>query len=241
MKNILYATVVAAIVCLAGCENDPYLYRDSSSRLYLGQTTSYGIVDSIVGTFRSVDNAATTMDLEIPVSVTGVTASYDRTFLLEVVPGDGTNVSPSDYVLNPMVVPANVFKFNYKVTVKRQVTGMDITKSPTYARLKLRLVGNENFQLGGYPDSVSFKVVWCDFLTQPATWSNISGYVGAFSQAKYKFIIDVTGETEFSKYRNNYVRLLALQATLKKALMDYNEAHPGAPYLNDNGQPLTIP
>jgi hypothetical protein len=70
--------------------------------------------------------------------------------------------------------------------------------------------------------------------------------VGNFSQAKYRFIIDVLGVTEFTRYQGNINILLAVQATLKSALKEYNENPANAgrpegwPYLDDNGTPLTF-
>jgi hypothetical protein len=108
-----------------------------------------------------------------------------------------------------------------------------------------RSAANEHFE-PGVPGTSTFTVIWCDFLTRPETWSFIN-VVGPFSQARYKFIIDTTGETEFSAYQKGALKARTLLYTLREALAKYN-ADPsntgrpeGWPYLDDDGTPLVFP
>ncbi|MDR1414440.1 MAG: DUF4843 domain-containing protein, partial [Odoribacteraceae bacterium] len=135
------------------------------------------------------------------------------------------------------VIPANAFSARIPVVVKKEIPGLNLRT--TMARLTLRFMPNEHF-LAAVPDTDIFKVLWSDFLTRPDSWTYfIEQNLGAFSQARYKFIIDNTGETDFSRYQSNLPMIQALQSYLRKTLAEYNAAHQ-QPYLDDDNTPLTF-
>lgn len=198
--------------------------------------------DSAESTFMLKPATAESDTLYVVANITGKTASTDRSFKLEVVQ-DSSNVSAADYTLGATIMPANAYSVRIPVIVKKNVPGLDLKKQR--AKLFFRFVPNENF-LTGQPTRNMFRVFWFDFLARPASWSAIQSVAGNFSQAKYRFIIDELGVTEFNRYQSNINLQLALQATLRKALKDYNDNPANAgrpegwPYLNDDGNPLTF-
>ena len=101
----------------------------------------------------------------------------------------------------------------------------------------------------GANEKQQYKLLWCNYLIQPAWWNLFSYYGGPFSQARYQFILDYYGDVnlyemgvakEGASYPDNYNILFAFVAELIDLLNEYNEQHPGEPYLNDNGQPLAF-
>jgi hypothetical protein len=246
MRKLIILFTVLAGGLLPGCDKQEYLYQDISSRIWLGQKIAEGNItytrDSVVTSFMLKPAAAQFDTLYVVANVTGKTAATDRPFTLEVVK-DSTNVAPGDYTVGATIMPANSFIAQIPVIVKKNVPGLNLKKER--AKLVFRFVPNEHF-LQGEPTRIMFRIVWYDFLAQPASWFILQPMVGNFSQAKYRFIIDVLGVTEFTKYQNNFNIQLAVQATLRSALKAYNENPANAgrpegwPYLDDNGTPLTF-
>ncbi|MBO9561133.1 MAG: DUF4843 domain-containing protein [Niastella sp.] len=241
---IICAVLVAYLT--PGCKKQEYLYRDISSRIWLGLRTSSTnpnpFTDSAVTTFMLKPATAESDTLYIAANLTGKPAAIDLPFVLEVVK-DSSNVSPADYTLGATIMPANSFVAMIPVIVKKNVPGLNLKKER--AKLVFRFVPNEYF-LNEQPNRNMFRLAWFDFLARPNSWSYIELFVGPFSQARYRFIIDVLGETQFDRYRGNLNLQLAVQASLRKALKDYNEDPANAgrpegwPYLNDDGTPLTF-
>jgi hypothetical protein len=239
MKTLFYALLAGLL--LVGCENEEYLYRDVSSRIWLGETYTSGPLiitrDSTTLSFMMFDPATEEDTLYVTANVTGDKADYPRPFILEIVE-DETNVPASAYVMGETVIPPGAFSVRVPVLVKRTVPGMNL--KTTMARLSLHFVPNEHF-LNAVPDTDTFKVLWSDYLTQPDSWTYyITSNLGAFSQARYKFIIDNAGETDFSRYQSNLPMIQALQSYLRKTLAAYNAEHPTEPYLDDDETPLTF-
>lgn len=246
MKHSILIYILAACTALTACENDAYLYRDITNRIWLGRRDTTGPVintrDSSVSSFLILPATQEKDTLYVQANVTGLQAPVDRPFTLAVV-GELTNVSSSDYTIGETVIPANSFTGQVPVIVNKNVPGLDLKKER--AQLILRFVPNENFQYGA-PGTDTFRVVWYNFLPMPDGWTSIQSILGPFSQARYKFILDFFGELNFERYRGNTNLQLGLQSALKKALRDYNqdpanEGRPeGWPYLNDDGTPLTF-
>jgi hypothetical protein len=240
MKKII--TILVVLPCLlAGCENNENFYSDVP-RVWVGEGTVQARVDSVVHSFKIIDATLQADTLYIPLHVMGNSAPVDRTVAVEVVTETST-VPASAYSIGEASIPANAFSGQIPVVIQRAVPGLDLTSES--ARLALRLVTNEYFE-PGIPGTSTYTVIWCDFLTQPATWSFIAA-VGPFSQARYKFIIDTTGEVEFSAYEKGQYRVRTLLYRLREALASYN-ANPdnagrpeGWPYLDDDGTPLVFP
>lgn len=246
MRKIIILFTLLSGWALPGCEKKEYLYQDVSSRIWLGRRDKVGagtaISDSSVSSFVLKPVTAEYDTLYITANVTGLSTTTDRPFVLEVVK-DSTNVAADDYTIGTAVIPANSFIAQVPVIVKKKVQSLNLVKER--AKLVFRFLPNQYF-LNGEPNRDMFRIVWYNFLAQPASWTVIQSVVGNFSQAKYRFIIDVLGITDFTRYSGNFNVLLGIQATLRKALKEYNENPANAgrpegwPYLDDNGTPLVF-
>ena len=259
MKKLLFHIFIFALAggVFGSCENKEYLYRDISARLYLSseswvdgpQTLS---ADSLRFSFRLLDDDQQEATVWFVAHLTGQAADRDREFALEVV-ADSTNVSQGEYSIGATVLPAGAFEVRVPVIIKRDVAGLDLTDvaGNVTARLMVRVAPNENF-LAGPPDYYGalspmnfqyFTVTWCDYLTRPVSYNRtIEQAIGPFSQARYKFYIDFTGETEFYDY-NDIGRANALAAALRQALQEYNalaDSENRPHYLDDDGTELTF-
>ncbi len=232
---------------LSGCSHDKgFLYQDVSSRLWLGRLVTVGpqsyTVDSLESSFKRLPARQQTDTLYVTAYLTGLPSAEDRPFQLEAVV-DSSNVPADAYKIGAAVLPANAFSAMVPVVVQRNAGELDLAK--VKARLVVRLVPNAFF-LTGVPGTEEFKLLWSDFLPEPPEWGRLVLYLGPFSQARYKFILDFYGEIDFQRFVGNINLDLGLQSTLRKILRDYN-ADPtnagrteGWPYLDDNGSPLTF-
>lgn len=245
MKQLIYIFALWFCFTLGGCENKEYLYCDESSRIWLGLYDTIGNLiyfrDSVQFSFMLSDNGLAEDTLYIMAHVTGLSAAQDRPFRLEVIEEE-TNVSDSYYRLGDPVVPANALEAAVPVIVSKNIPGLNLREES--ARVAFRFVPNEYFLAGEY-DLTYFKVVWCNFLTIPDTWTYwITSHLGPFSQARYKFIIDHTGIMDFSRYEFNSGATTALVAKLREYLAGYNadpanrDREEGWPYKDDDGSDL---
>lgn len=238
MKKLYYVLLMGCF--FSACENAPYLYQDVARIWLSGDEEQGATADSLFYSFRLYDFDVVEADLNLVVNLTGDAVAYDRSFALEVV-DSLTNVPEDAYNIGESVLPAGAFQAVVPVKVKRSVTGLDL--SHENAKLTLRVVPSDELGLG-VEEFDTYSLVWCDYLVEPESWSIISYYIGPFSQARYKFIIDFTGYTDFSEFNNDYNGQLWLQGILNDYLEAYNsdpanEGRPeGWPYQNDNGDPL---
>ncbi len=252
MEKLIYRrrTILTqiAIICILGlavsitsCENEEYLYKGTTDTVWLsGDIMQEATKDSVLYSFKVYDSSVTEATLNLIVNLTGKASQQDRSFKLEIVE-DETNITPNDYEIGTTVLPAGAYSVTIPIKVKRNASSLDIKK--TAAKLTLRVI--EGGELGvSITERNKYSFVWCDYLIKPSSWSNIQSYVGPFSQARYKFIIDYTGLVNFDEFENDMNRVLGLQSLLLRLLEKYNNdpananREEGWPYKNDNGEPL---
>ncbi len=235
----LWAAIMG-VLSFTACDNDSYLYKDTAKIWLSGDEEQNATEDSVFYSFKIYSSDVTEANLNVVVNLTGEAVDKDRAFKLEVV-DEETNVPAEAYQLGSFVLPANAYKATVPVKVQRKVSALDLTKET--AKLTLKVVATDDLGVG-VGDYSTYKLVWCDYLIKPSSWNAISYYIGPFSQARYKFIIDFTGYTDFSEFSGDYNRIIWFQGYLKSLLRQYNEdpanegREEGWPYLNDNGEAL---
>ena len=228
---------------MMSCENEEYLYKATTDSIWLsGDPDQEAKEDSVLYSFKIYNSDVKEHVMNLIVNLTGEAADHDRPFKLEVV-NEETNVAPGDYEIGSTVLPAGKYKVTVPIKVKRTASGFDLSKKA--AKLTLRVADSDNIGIGRVERS-KYSILWCDYLIRPASWSAIEYYIGPFSQARFKFIIDFTGYTDFTEFENDYNRIIGFQGLLLKLLNQYNSdpanagREEGWPYLNDNGEPLQI-
>ncbi|MDR1414524.1 MAG: hypothetical protein LBI96_01830, partial [Odoribacteraceae bacterium] len=87
MKKTIYALLAA--LAFVGCENEEYLYRDISARLWLGERYTSGNMtytrDSTTLSFMMLDADIMEDTLYITANVTGDRAPVPRPFTLVII------------------------------------------------------------------------------------------------------------------------------------------------------------
>ena len=92
MKRIYIILIIVMFGLFVACENDPYLYNDVD-RIWLGGSVR---TDSLFYSFRLYDLDVAEAVVNVAVHLTGLPASTDRYFTLEVV-DSLTNVPAEAY------------------------------------------------------------------------------------------------------------------------------------------------
>jgi hypothetical protein len=225
---------------IASCENEKNTFSDRSSIRIGGDSEQSATADSVIFSFQTQGEEITRYDVNLKVYIAGTSAGTDRSFVLEIV-DTASNAPVSAYALGAFTIPANAYEATIPVTVNRTVSGIDLTQNTAY--LTFQVKENENFAVGA-EEYARYKIVWCDYLIKPAWWKQgvMDSYVGPFSQARYKFILDYYGDLDLFEmgiandgaYPADYDKLFALSTDLINLLNGYNATH-ATPYMNDDG------
>lgn len=242
-RYIFFAVLAAAF--LTACKQDGYLYYSDVSRIRFDVTT-----DTLKRyTFYYEDASVTEDTVFFNIIAIGGVKSTDRTFTLvqEQLP-DEVNAEPGKHYVafnDPRAAKNYVIRAG---TVQSQVPVIllrDASLRSESVKLKFVVQSDDNFQLGE-PNLLWRKVEITDKLSQPASWDSwmVSNALGKYSVTKHEFMIQTTGnkwDTEFIAWlRSDDGPRKYYQTTLKTALIDYNNAHPGNPLTDEFGDPVVF-
>lgn len=183
----------------------------------------------------------------IKVKIMGNTASRNRVIHGRTIATGTTAQEGVHYDLIDGFIPADSI-YGYMPVVLRRTSDL-LNKSVT---LKLGIAATADFKPGVAEDSI-FTLTWSDNVVKPTNWDGIISlnyYFGAYSDAKWRFIILTTGVQSFPLQQSSRVppaageyssaAMLDINRVLKAALAEYNRTHD--PDLTDeSGNLVTFP
>jgi hypothetical protein len=190
-------------VFFTGCkQNEPMDFADDG-RIYfyehdISLTTTAARVYEKNFSFAILSESLTEADAKINVRIMGRVSDKDRIFQARVV-ADSSSVNVEQYYkLHDGVVKAGEIDSYLPVTIYRTPNMKD-----EIVKLYFEIVATGDFGDNVYNGN-AFILRVSDKLMKPSTWTLfIDQYLGAYSDNKYKFIIDVLGITEFPFTRSN--------------------------------------
>lgn len=254
----LFIPIILIILGISSCKQDAYFLFNDVARIQFGPdiariySASYNMADTTKNFTFYYNSATSTQDTTFfDIYAIGGPTSSDRAYSLKQIQlTDGTTnaVSGTDYkaFTDPTVAGKYVIKAGqvhaFAPIVMLRNAGLK-TKTVT---LKFTLDENENFKMGE-ATNLWRKVIFTDRLSQPTAWSTsiTQYYFGAYSVTKHAFMIQVTGQkwdqTFMSTVTSDYAQLQYYISSVKHALVDYNNAHPGNPMKDENGQLIVMP
>lgn len=202
--------------------------------------------DSVTYSFAIKANSLMTDTIKVPLRIMGNARDKDRTVAIQTV-AENTTATSQQYTILPTIVKAGSFITDIPVLVKRTP---DMKTSEV--RILLEIAASTDF-LPGVPNTTAttsraggatqYLVKINDFLTKPSNWESVlSTYFGAYSQVKYKFIIDVTGRTEFPITGQDVVspsQFLFYKKLCREALETYNTTN--GQLIDEFGMIVTFP
>jgi hypothetical protein len=137
--------------------------------------------------------------MSVYVHLMGNPVDYDRPISVEVVSDSNTTATPDQYrVLEGARVPANDTCGRIYVEVKNpNLLGI----AASNLSLRIRLVGNDYFKIGGFLTYDAINLTWTTDLVQPETWRAMRFFfTSVYSSNVYRAIIASTGLLEFWYY-----------------------------------------
>lgn len=254
MKKIKYILLSAMVALgMTSCSENEREYFDtnySALNIWLGTQTS--AQDSVIYNYSYRLGEGT---VPFQVRVTGLPADHDREFVLEAFDGDLSEAEGS-YTLDKYVLPAGEITASFAITFNSQKLKNKESFKSRDGHLKLRVKENTNFATGAGELSV-LNIVLKNDISKPATWDgsswmNHQTYFGAYSRAKYQFMIQTLNyknpdftiawgsfmgyDEETNSISYQYATVLAQY--LQQKLEEYNAEH--GTIVDDSGTPISF-
>jgi hypothetical protein len=240
--------ICAALLLLinaGGCkENEKFYYDGDSSALniWLGQENV--VSDSIVYNFAYQKDFDSLM---FYVRLTGLPVDRDRAFTLEAVEGD-------IYAEQEYVLKSGEYKASFPLYFTKP-EGPEFKEQSGRVIFKMR--ENEYFKEGARETSQLY-IILKNSVGKPENWDaatypyrTLATYFGTYSDAKYSFIIQTTGKSNFKVYYTTSpstqlaadeitsIEAAFLQSQCKIALLEYNALH--GDLLDENNEKVIFP
>jgi len=235
--------VLIGILTILSCEQEETMMYDTdrASINFSGSLAQYSFLKT----------GLLTDTVKIPFTINGMAFDMDRSATLEVVV-DSTNAVAADYEILSKTVKAGEFNGLLLVKVNRP-------QGDTFddRRVYFRVVDGDDF-LVGLPSRTDYELQLTNKLTPAYRWTPTGWkskyFLGSYSTAYYKFLMEATGETEYPYpwavpgYNNdqkwNSAEKNAFIAKAKAELKKYNESIAPDVLLHDDGlaegQPVVI-
>lgn len=159
--------------------------------------------------------------VNIKVQLMGIPDGRDRVFRAKAVADSTTAQSPLHYTILEGVMKANEYTAFLPVVIRRTEDTRE-----RYVTLLLRMADTDDLRVGNQ-DALTFRLNWGDILMKPEHWPY---YFGSYSINKYRFAIDVLGQTDWpqaSRTQDMEVEGVYSAAQLQLFAAQLNEAYIG--------------
>ena len=234
-RHILSACM--AVAMLSACENDKFYYQDEPRVRLVGDEHLTLGADSLELSFTTY--AADEVQVKVDACIMGSVANHDRTVSIEIDEAR-TTASPTLYSVPPTVtVPAGENKGTFFVTL-RNASELQSRAVALYIKTSV----SDDFAVGVNEEN-HLLMRWSDIIVRPLYWADIEEHFGAYSNVKYRFMLDCLVAKGFAATLNpaaglNWADLHNYNIVFANMLKDYNAAHPGAPLTDENGALVTF-
>ena len=158
-----------------------------------------------------------THDVSFYVSLTGIPATEDLTYEVEVV-DSLTTADPVDYEMpENLIFPAGQVVSVMNIRCKN--VRPELESQRVYVTFRIK--GNENFQ-PGLEGKQTVRIAFDNIKSKPLWWTgDLEEYVlGAYSDKKFELLVQFTGENDWSDFSLSQARDLTIQ--FKVYLIEYN-------------------
>lgn len=251
-NTTIFAIAAIVFLLLSSCEKPLDAAYEQDARIYFFERQNDPQQTRITNrsfSFLLEPSTVTRDTVFIKVKTMGNPAAHDR-FTLGQAIAEGTNaVEGVDYDFIPGLIPAGEVVGNLPIILYRTERS-----KTTDLLLNLTIAETPDFKVGVIEDD-RFTFTWSDKISKPGNWDTpnfgIVYIFGAYSEAKYRFIIDVLGIADFNLQtcarcplvpgEYTYAAMLDFKAQLTEALQAYNRANPGNPIIDEiTGMPISF-
>ncbi|MDR2815317.1 MAG: DUF4843 domain-containing protein [Proteiniphilum sp.] len=244
MKRFKFIYLLLLVLIVTACSQNEMLKYENEPAVYF-DGAGYSKVDSINHSFFLLNSDILKDTILVRVNTMGELSSQARPVaIVQTNAGDsaaavaGVHYVPfDDASLKPLLqVPAGKEYVDIPVVFIRDES-LDSLK----VRLELALVTNEYFR-PGIVEKQRFVLTTTDLIEKPGAWD--SRWYFAFGRSwgpvKMRFIIDITGYTDWNTVPTDMTMLTYFGALAKQRLLEYNAAHPDNPLREANGNLVTF-
>ncbi len=179
----LYLLLSSFILLFVACDENERMIYEAKPALYFPNFTN---TDSLNFSFTMVGGVDESK-LIAGVKLLGQTLLEDKAFRI-VVDTSSTAIEGVHYEPfgTACIFPKNIVVFNLPITL---IKAADLSTGTV--SLNLRLVSNENFDIG-YENKTYMQIRITNRLVKPSFWdSNLALYLGVYSKVKHQKAIDV--------------------------------------------------
>ena len=248
-RTLLILSVIGLTGLLSSCEKEIDTYEDDPQLYFFERATDLLQTRITSKSFSFVALASTVLTdtVKIKVKTMGLAANRDRVMRGVTVKAGTTAIEGVNYAFIDGVIKAGQVEGYLPVVLYRTE---NIKTTTLYLNLAIANAGD--FKPGVVEDQ-AFSLAWSDDLVKPSNWDgfiSLSSYFGTYSKVKYRFIIDVTGVTDFPLQQSGRNPLLPgeysavmmndVKLRIKTALAAYNASH-AKPLTDENEVPVTFP
>lgn len=242
-NSIFLFLSILSMIYISSCKEYDALQYENDPALYF-VNDNYGQKDSLDHSFFLVPGDGPDT-VYVQLHTMGELSDSDRPFVLEQTNGNDPDAAKPGVhyvafddpaVSKYFVVPAHSVSVNLPIIFIR-----DESLNTSKVRLALRIVPNDYFRLG-IPEWTTFVLKTTAEAVKPALWdTRWKYYFGpSWGSVKMKFIIDVTGYTNWDYYPNDSGFLNYLEAKVLSRFQEYNEANPDNPLKEADGTLVTF-
>jgi hypothetical protein len=168
-------------------------------------------------------------------------AASDKPRTISVKAGAGTTARKGiDYELPDMILPAGQLTVLYPIVLLNSPEMLNKTFRlvAEVAESKDLVSGATGTEIGGTITLKNVRVDITNQIVKPTYWPSIEGAFGLFSVTKFKFMIQVTGLTDFSEEAIGIDGYYNLPVKLRNALAEYEAIN--GPLINESGNRVTF-
>jgi hypothetical protein len=234
MKYKITTLLLAAVACLAGCNEEEIPLYSGGNHL---QFVKNILADSTTVAFLLYQGKAE-VDAPVIVKTTGAGYPVETSYKISVDREHSTAIEGTHFRM-----PTTT---SFKPGATRDTTAITFIRVPAMKtdafRLVLRVEANGAFTPGQeeyrhFVFVVHDKIAPPDWWVAPTAFRIRDYYLGTYSDRKYEKFIEVTGVADLTGATPSELRVLSLQL---KYWLDAYEAEHGEPYREENGDPMTV-
>lgn len=232
MKTKILVSLFCMAILLACKKNEHNTGFNGGARIFF---EPYQFSDSLSHSFANYP-AANEKEILLPLRIMGKLEDRNRTVQVEI-DQQATTALATEYEIGSITIPAGAIIGNVPLKIKNSQR-LETEK----VELTLKLKASDDFGVepekpGKLNEMVKFRVIWTNILEKPADWP--SNLWGGYSKVKHRLVIELTGQSQYSGTEWTATGLAyQIMGVCNEWLLAYNNDHPGAPYVDENGKQI---
>jgi Domain of unknown function (DUF4843) len=214
-KYILYSLCCLSTLGFMSCKKSSLEVYQNNPRMFFSQA-------EVVYSFATKSSKLLQDTVLFRLNYIGLSLNAALDAKISVVAQKTTATAGTDYeLLDKYFMPAKKFSDSLRVVVKR-TPGIAVTP----VKLVLLLEGTPAYEAGLNKNGKEITFTISNILVKPDSWeSYLVPYFGAYSKAKYRFIIDTLEMSDFPYDMTRNGQLLYLKTKLALALSGYEKVN----------------